>query len=201
MSTLFPERRSEPREAISAPRLTPLELEQKVSKLRECVTEAEVYLYQPLAETELLAWEARHEVQLPEAYRRFLLEIGSGGEGPPYFGLWTLDDDDPSAEVFRGGFLERELRNPFPFTSSWRWSEADEAANQRADPELRERVRGRDLGNLTLGTDGGTAFWHLIVSGPSRGQVWRSEALDLLEPHAPDFLTWYQEWLNETAGF
>mgnify|MGYP003667974783 FL=1 len=138
---------------------------------------------------------------MPEAYRRFLLEIGSGGEGPPYFGLWSLEDDDHSAEVFRGSFLERELRNPFPFTSAWRWSDEDEEANQRACPELRGRVRGRDLGNLTLGTDGGTAFWHLIVSGRARGQVWRSEALEVLEPHAPDFLTWYQEWLNETAGF
>lgn len=198
MSTLFPDPRPQPTEARP---LTPDELEAKLSKLRGDVTEAEVYLYQSVEEEFLEAWETRHGVRLPEAYRRFLLEIGAGGEGPPYFGLWALDDDDPSAEVFRGAFLERELRNPFPFTESWRWSEEDEAANQRACPEMRERIRTRDLGNLTLGTDGASAFWHLIVTGPARGQVWRSQALDLLEPYSPDFLSWYQDWLNETAGF
>lgn len=169
--------------------------------LRQDVVSAEVYLYQPIAEDEIARWEQRHRIRLPEEYRRFLFEVGSGGEGPPYFGLWSLDDEDPSAEVFRGSFLERELRNPFASVSAWRWSPEDEEANQRACPELRERVRGRDLGNLTLGTDGGNAFWHLIVTGRARGQVWRSEGLSLLEPQAPDFLSWYQDWLSETAGY
>jgi SMI1/KNR4 family protein SUKH-1 len=201
VSTLNPERPSETRGPTGPSTLSPLELEAKLSKLQGDVREAEVYLYRPLSEAAVSGWESRHGITLPQAYRRFLLQLGSGGEGPPYFGLWSLEDDDPSAEVFRGSFLQRELRNPFPFTTAWRWSEADEEANQRADAELRERVRGRDLGNLTLGTDGGTAFWHLVVTGRARGQVWRSEGLELLEPYAPDFLTWYQEWLNETAGF
>jgi len=198
---LFPERRSESRDSIPRRDLSPTELEARLVKLRADVTEAEVYLYRPVSEELVASWEARHGVRLPEAYRRFLLEIGSGGEGPPYFGLWSLDDDDHSAEVYRGAFLERELRNPFPFTSAWRWDEADDAAKERSCPDLRRRIQGRDRGNLTLGTDGGTSFWHLVVSGEARGQVWRSEGMDLLEPHAPDFLTWYQEWLNETAGF
>lgn len=169
-----------------------------LSAIRKAAGEAWVYLDPCALEEEVADWERVHCVRLPEAYRRFLLEIGAGGEGPPEFGLWSLECQDPrDAEAFRGAFLERELQNSFPFEAAWRWTPDEERAYQEGCPELRERVRLRDVGTLTLGTDGETVFWHLIVTGPARGQVWWSDGLSALEPRATDFLSWYQDWLSE----
>jgi hypothetical protein len=40
-------------------------------------------------------------------------------------------------------------------------------------------------------------YWHLIVAGPERGNVWTLSS-EGIQPTAPkrDFLTWYEDWLD-----
>ena len=47
-------------------------------------------LYSPLTEAEATEFEVKHGITLPEGYRRFLIEVGNGGEGPPGYGLARL---------------------------------------------------------------------------------------------------------------
>lgn len=42
----------------------------------------------PASESHLQEFEAKHNLSLPEGYRRFLLQVGNGGAGP-YPGLIT----------------------------------------------------------------------------------------------------------------
>ena len=122
-------------------------LEWKLSSIRQLAKGAWVYLDPCAHESDVAEWERVHKVRLPEEYRRFLLCVGEGGEGPPQFGLWSLECQDPcDAEAFRGAFLERELQNSFPLESAWRWTPEEEAAYQRGCPEIRERVRLRGQG-------------------------------------------------------
>jgi hypothetical protein len=96
----------------------------------------------PLTEPELQSHERRLGVSIPTEYRRFLTEIGHGGAGP-FYGLFTLDGDCPSA-------LSGELSKPFGWTEAFNpeadteSEDADDFANQalawRALP-LRVRLR------------------------------------------------------------
>jgi hypothetical protein len=42
------------------------------------------------SDAEASAFECRHGISLPEGYRRLLLEIGNGGNGPPFYLLGPL---------------------------------------------------------------------------------------------------------------
>jgi hypothetical protein len=45
-----------------------------------------------LKEAEISAFEKRYHIELPQDYRLFLMEVGNGGKGPPYYGLggWVV---------------------------------------------------------------------------------------------------------------
>jgi hypothetical protein len=61
----------------------------------------------PLAEHAVTAFEARHDVSLPDGYRAFLVQVGDGGAGP-FYGVFRLDRSDPAArdrEDLLPGFL------------------------------------------------------------------------------------------------
>jgi HEAT repeat protein len=143
----------------------------------------------PLTEAELQAFEAQHEVRLPADYRTFLQYAGNGGAGP-YYGLyplkmwndlvdWTLDDVPDNILA-----LPCPLYPELPPTNNW-----DEGLGEVSPYQ----------GTLSLGTQGCSYVMQLIVTGPFAGRVVYGDA-DLNPPymvHEPDFLAWYERWLDE----
>src|SRR5262245_26584807 len=61
-----------------------------------------------LSEEELVAFERKHRITLPEEYRTFLREVGNGGLGPG-------DGLSPLAEAAEKS-PSRDLDKPFPFS-------------------------------------------------------------------------------------
>ena len=140
-----------------------------------------------LSGDEIAAFEACHGITLPDDYRRFLVEVGSGGLGPPYYGLRPLGETvEPGAHPAA----------PFPLRDGWSW-ETDEPLAPEKD-ELR-RAAGRD-GALVLGEEGCGRCAILVVSGPARGQVWDLSDYGAfpLEPRT-GFWPWFSSWLDETS--
>lgn len=118
----------------------------------------------PLGWDAVRAFEAGHGITLPEPYRTFVAEIADGSAaGPPEYGLLPL------AEMPRDwgeGRPERILSRPFPLVEEWTWcADEEEPEDEVLDPVF-------DHGSLVLGTDGCGQYWHLVVTGPRRGDVW-----------------------------
>lgn len=137
------------------------------------------------------AFEERHGIRLPEEYREFLLKVGNGGEGPPYYGVPRLGEaarDMGKAEVAFWTNLPR-IQEPFPFTKSWVWENGEEP-----DEGTGEQV---GCGSIYVGNDGCGQYWHLIVTGPGRGMLWQFSGEGIQPTDPPrDFLRWYEDWLD-----
>src|SRR5690242_18129643 len=72
-------------------------LQERMRKAAEALRATGVVFHAPLTESEVSAFEARHEVELPEAFRWFLLHIGNGfsvGAGGTVAGLAPIDSEE-----------------------------------------------------------------------------------------------------------
>lgn len=144
------------------------------------------------SETELATFERAHGVELPREYRRFLLEVGDGGDGPPQYGLMPLGQV-PNYHHREADEVLARLHEPFAETEAWIWENDAEPDPARAD--------GVERGALVLGTDGCGLYFLLIVSGAERGKIWLYADVGVtpLDPPA-DFVQWYGDWLTTRGG-
>ncbi|QKW32840.1 HEAT repeat domain-containing protein [Actinomadura sp. NAK00032] len=149
----------------------------------------------PLPESTVAAFEAEHDIVLPDTYRRFITELGDGGAGPSY-GLLTLAD--AYAEVsdsFPGHLVE-----PSPFVPGMHyaqdWWDRFWGPDDRPDPLQ---------GTLAIVHHGCTSYTQLVVSGPGRGRLVNVDLNGVPAPYVledNDFLSWYERWLDELlAGY
>lgn len=157
----------------------------------------------PLPEREVSAFEVRHGVRLPEGYRAFLTRIGDGGAGPAY-GMYRLEQ---SLTVQRQDVPEGFLRVPFmptqpvldpvkdPFWED-QWERVDRG--ELAEGELKQRLLMLEAGTLVLCHEGCGYLHLLVVTGPTRGEMWLDARCSDggIVPLRVDFLEWYERWLD-----
>ena len=159
----------------------------------------------PLAEADVLHFEKRYGIQLPETYRRFITELGDGGKGPHGFPMFTLER---ALTYQRPGVGDDFLRTPFPHTSSYnsaddvKYSEFFDKIDRHelnvSDEEIVRILMYETAGTLTLAHTGCGYFDMLVVTGPTSGQVWADgRCADYgFKPYGCDFLDWYLEQCN-----
>ncbi len=166
----------------------------RLKRIRTKIAAQGKTLARPLSEEKVAAFEAAHGVRLPECYRRFVLEVGSAGDGPPSYGLVTLGRVVPTlhAPGRRNWTKLPHLAETFPFRRAWCWGDDD-----TDDDDFKTAWQRIELGNIFLGDDGCGMYWHLIVTGPERGRVWQftEEGITPTQPRR-DFLRWYEDWLD-----
>ncbi len=173
-------------------------MDERTLRIKTKISAKNLTINSQLSETDIARFEARHQIELPEAYRAFLLHIGNGGDGPPEYGIPRLGEIATHKTRYTDAHLRacyeemRFVREPFPLVENWIWegeTDADDAAISTAQCH----------GHLYLGTEGCGLNWVLIVTGPERGFVWQI-AGEGAQPTIPrrDFLTWYEDWLDGT---
>ncbi|MFF4273437.1 SMI1/KNR4 family protein [Streptomyces sp. NPDC001536] len=120
-------------------------------------------------------FESEHHIELPSAYRKFLVELGGSGAGP-FYGLLPLEECR----------LYTMDRQP-PDGTARGFHHVDH-------PE----AMGGDL-FLHVIEMGGTDLCLIGVTGPLTGRMLIGNADGFWPPNvssAPDFLSWYERWLD-----
>jgi hypothetical protein len=177
----------------------------------------------PLTAEELAEAESQLRVELPGEYRSFLLEAGRGGAGPAYglfpmrriSGRWQWEGDGASLTDLN------TLGQPFPHIEAFNPAEGLPESPDEADYDSAEEFSAAEdtywehhnevaldpkhsIGLLYLCHFGCALREALVVSGPTRGQMWADDTADdggFRPLHDDDgmplgFTRWYRRWLD-----
>ena len=131
--------------------------DQQIARIRQKLAKTPgVWLKPPASIDWVEGIEVTQKIQLPVAYRRFLLEVGDGG----WYDTWPLYSLAKAVSMVEG-----PLSAPFPFTGNWSTDEPAEASLMDADLEF-------DLnGALPIFCFGCTHSDFLVMNGPYAGTV------------------------------
>ena len=172
------------------------------------------HLNPPVSEAEVLAFEKKYGVQLPECYRAFMLTIGDAKAkksdfiAGPYFGLYAFGTSVDSLLYEK---IETYLKAPCnlsPDMTQEEWetlsdpllfSEEEEEEDDDKYFAERSKVFG---GLLPLGSQGCTYEHALVLNGKYAGRVVNVD-LDLAQPKfafETNFLDWYERYLDEVIS-
>jgi len=191
-------------------------IKEKLGLARSCDPELKVFgaanhkylLHSPARVEEVVAFEVKHDLVLPDSYRTFLLEVGNGGVSEsgsgagPYYGIYPIGrgiDDLTYDDVTAG------LASPcplHPLMSDQYWEELRNPAHDPDDDQVSSGVDRWLRGILPIGSQGCTYVHALVMNGPFTGRVVNLD-LDGHKAHfafEDHFLDWYERWLDEVIA-
>lgn len=149
-----------------------------IGRLKLKIADKQLHMGKPLSEEEILHYENHCKIRLPEAYRRFLKEIGDGCSMLDGLHLTPLSDME-----------WEDLSKPFMLENDWIWEDEDVCWNS-----VELMVYN---GNIELILLGDCMSYNLIVTGKCRGEVWFFTDVGV-QPccQRQDFFGWFEKWLN-----
>ncbi|MGH1472630.1 MAG: SMI1/KNR4 family protein [Cellvibrionaceae bacterium] len=167
-------------------------------------------LNETLSEEEILEFESKYSISLPEEYRNFLKYIGDGGAGP-YYGLQTLSQSLYADLDYKrdGEFIGPSL--PFPFTEAWNMEfdgapEDEDAYEKFSEEYFSERW---ETGILRICNYGCGVSLNLVVNGSEKGNIWVDDRGNdggiYPDPYfeqtgKTSFGKWYEMWLDSSLN-
>ncbi len=199
-----------------------LRIQQKLAQAKEADKNLEVFganahqyhLNPSVSEAEVLAFEKKYGVQLPECYRAFMLTIGDAKAkksdfiAGPYFGLYAFGTSVDSLLYEK---IETYLKAPCnlsPDMTQEEWETlsdpllpSEEEEEDDDDKYFAERAKVFG-GLLPLGSQGCTYEHALVLNGKYAGRVVNVD-LDLAQPKfafETNFLDWYERYLDEVIS-
>ena len=199
-----------------------LRIQQKLAQAKEADKNLEVFgadahqyhLNPPVSEAEVLAFENKYGVQLPECYRAFMLTIGDAKAkksdfiAGPYYGLYAFGTSVDSLLYEK---IETYLKAPCnlsPDMTQEEWKTlsdpllpSEEEEEDDDDKYFAERAKVFG-GLLPLGSQGCTYEHALVLNGKYAGRVVNVD-LDLAQPKfafETNFLDWYERYLDEVIS-
>ena len=169
-------------------------------------------IHAPASPQAVSDFEARLAITLPDAYRRFLLEVSDGGDGyngaaaGPFYGIYGLGD---CAAPLQGDWLATVAAKPCILSPGmtlpdWEALMASLGLDGELDDDSHDETLGTLFGGLLpVGSQGCSIYHGLVINGPYSGRVVNFD-MDLSAPPVfafePDFLAWYERWLDEVIA-
>ena len=204
-------------------------IQQKLSQARAADKDLEVFgasshkyhLNPPVSEAEVLAFEKKYGVRLPECYRAFMLTIGDAKAkkldfiAGPYYGLYAFGTQVDDL-LYEGS--EIYLKAPCALSSDMTKEEWEDLSDPLlTDEEEEDEEEGYVIevednyfaerakvfgGLLPLGSQGCTYYHALVLNGKYAGRIVNVD-LDLAQPKfafETNFLDWYERYLDEVIS-
>lgn len=200
-------------------------IKEKIEQLKKLDKELDIFgsdnhkykIAPALSEEQILAYENKNGIRLPEDYRNYLLHVGNGGVGP-FYGLYELGAQEG---------IEPNLTRPFPLGPDKQlklfdvYEEIDaqlsemNIENEDEADKMYEKLYEEICGDINCGfvflcTEGCGMDSILIVNGEAYGTVWyfdfanEAGTFPLLSPEtgAPmTFTDWYAVWLDSAINY
>ena len=194
-----------------------LRIQQKLAQAKAADKDLEVFgasshkyhLNPPVSEAEVLAFEEKYGVSLPEDYRAFVQTIGDANAQKldtmvgPYYGLYAFGTQVDDL-LYKGS--ETYLKAPCALSPDMTQEEWEALSSPLLmDEEEEEYIRqcGKVFGGLLPLGSQGCAYYHaLVLTGPYAGRVVNVN-WDLLQPtfaFETNFLDWYERYLDEVIS-
>lgn len=162
----------------------PKDYEQVIDRIKDKIKMAGIKMGDVLSEEDIIRFEERCNIKLPQAYRIFLKEIGNGCRSMINgFRLNCLSDIE-----------QKDLSRPFMLEKEWIWDNDDTDRNILAQMIETKAYNGE----IELINVGCCMSYNLIVTGKCRGEVWNFADVGV-QPccERQDFLGWFELWLDE----
>lgn len=166
----------------------PNEIDEALVRVKKFLVENDISLH-PAHEQDVKDFEKKHQIVLPMAYRRFIVEVSDGIDKGKPFSLPKLIGKDHG----------KNLSAPFPLKNFWH-AEGDSKLQENEKLFEKALDEVNNFGQIRLDFDEG--LWSLIVSGECYGEVWNVGNwniycfFSLLFPRR-DFLSWYEWCINK----
>ena len=203
-----------------------LRIQQKLAQAKAADKDLEVFgasshkyhLNPPVSEVEVLAFEEKYGVSLPEDYRAFVQTIGDANAqkldtiAGPYYGLYAFGTQVNDLVYDQA---ETYLKAPCalsPEMTEEEWEtlssplltkEEEETEGEGVTKEDYTQQCGKVFGGLLPLGSQGCAYYHaLVLTGPYAGRVVNVN-WDLLKPvfaFETNFLDWYERYLDEVIS-
>ena len=198
-------------------------IQQKLAQAKAADKDLEVFgasshkyhLNPPVSEAEVLAFEKKYGVQLPECYRAFMLTIGDAKAkksdfiAGPYYGLYAFGTQVDDL-LYEGS--EIYLKAPCALSPDMTKEEWEALSDPLLMSEEEEEEEDEDKyfaerakvfgGLLPLGSQGCTYYHALVLNGKYAGRIVNVD-LDLAQPKfafETNFLDWYERYLDEVIS-
>ncbi len=167
-------------------------IDERLEHIRRAYQEKALKLGQAASEESVELFEKKYRIRLPEEYRSFVMGLGSGGDAPPFYNMFRLEDADHDelGRIYDGYAPHLD----FPLTDAWIWE-----GEEDVDESLVGAVHTR--GHIYLGTDGCGMQHVLITSGAECGNIWMisgegAQPIYFDEEKRYTFLEWLEAWLQ-----
>ena len=192
-------------------------IQQKLAQAKAADKDLEVFgasshkyhLNPPASEAEVLAFEEKYGVSLPEDYRAFVQTIGDANAqkldtmAGPYYGLYAFGTQVDDL-LYKGS--EIYLKAPCALSPDMiqeEWEALSSPLLMDEEEEEYTRQCGKVFGGLLPLGSQGCAYYHtLVLTGPYAGRVVNVN-WDLLQPtfaFETNFLDWYERYLDEVIS-
>ena len=165
------------------------------------------HLDPPASHSYVEIFEKRHGIQLPEAFKAFVLHIGNGGisyqnsGAGPYYGIYPLGTClDQLVPENPETFLRKEccLR---PEIDELQWEKLTQILDADGTPDdvYDEELENLYAGILPLGFQGCSYVHGLVLNGAHKGKIVNADMATVEKPvfsKDANFLDWYERWLD-----